>query len=157
MISYACIDVDCGTLGNPANGEVSASNTNYNSTAMYSCNTGYTLTGHIIRTCLESGLWSGSEPTCVGKMYVRSQCLFIHLSTCIFHFHYISVIDCGPLGDPPNGEVSVSSKTVNSTATYSCNTGYTLTGNDMRTCLETGLWSGSEPMCTGKMYACMKS
>ena len=39
----------------------------------------------------------------------------------------------------------------NSTATYSCNAGYTLTvADDKRTCLESGLWSGSEPTCTSK-------
>ena len=60
------------------------------------------------------------------------------------------VVDCGDLEDPANGEVSVSGTTVNSVATYSCNTGYTLTGDNMRMCLETGLWSGSEPSCTSK-------
>ena len=58
-------------------------------------------------------------------------------------------MDCGPLDDPANGEVSVSGTIFNSTATYSCNTGYTLTGDDMRMCLETGFWSDSEPTCTG--------
>ena len=107
-----------------------------------------------MRTCLESGLWSGSEPTCTGKLYVCEVSVSAHSSkyiyTCIFHFIVISVIDCGVLGDPTNGEVLLSSTTFNSAATYSCNTGYTLTGDDMRTCLQTGLWSGSEPMCTGK-------
>ena len=73
-------------------------------------------------------------------------------NTCfVFIFHFASEIDCGPLGDPANGEVSLSSIMINSVATYSCNTGYTLTGDDMRTCLETGLWSGSEPICTGRL------
>ena len=58
-------------------------------------------------------------------------------------------IDCGSLVDPANGAVSVSGTTFNSTATYSCNTGYTLTGDDMRMCLETGFWSDSEPLCSG--------
>ena len=61
-------------------------------------------------------------------------------------------IDCGSLDDPTNGVVSVSSTTFSSTAIYSCNTGYALTGDDMRTCLESGRWSGSEPTCTGKMF-----
>ena len=74
------------------------------------------------------------------------------INTCfIFIFHFASEIDCGSLGDPANGEVSLSSIMINSLATYSCNTGYTLTGDDMRTCLETGLWSGSEPICTGRL------
>ena len=51
--------IDCGCLGNPGNGTVSLSNTTYNSEARYSCNTGYTLTGENMRTCQNSGLWSG--------------------------------------------------------------------------------------------------
>ena len=62
-----------------------------------------------------------------------------------------AVVDCGSLGNPGNGEVSVSSGTTyNSTATYSCNAGYTLTGDDVTTCQTSGVWSGSEPTCTGK-------
>ena len=73
----------------------------------------------------------------------------LHLISCTI---FASEIDCGALDGPVNGDVSVSSTTYNSTATYSCNTGYTLTGDDMRTCMESGLWSGSEPICVGKIY-----
>ena len=59
--------VDCGTLSNPANGMVSLSTTTYNSAATYSCNVGHILAGDYLRTCLISGLWSGSEPTCTGE------------------------------------------------------------------------------------------
>ena len=69
---------------------------------------------------------------------------------------HASEIDCGVLINPANGEVVAFVTTFNSTATYSCNTGYTLTGDDMRTCLETGLWSGSEPMCTGKYISMVR-
>ena len=65
---------------------------------------------------------------------------------------HVSVIDCGPLDHPANGEVSVPSTAFSFNATYSCNTGYTLTGDDMRMCMESGLWSGSEPICVGKIY-----
>ena len=63
--------------------------------------------------------------------------------------HIALEIDCGSLDDPANGDVSVSSTTFNSMATYSCNTGYTLTGDDMRMCTESSRWSGSEPTCAG--------
>ena len=59
--------VDCGTLSAPANGRVSDHSTTFNSTATYSCNDGYIVTGYAMRTCLESCVWSGSEPTCTGK------------------------------------------------------------------------------------------
>ena len=56
-------------------------------------------------------------------------------------------IDCGLLTDPENGEVSFSTATYSSVATYSCDSGYALIGDNMRTCLDTGLWSGSAPTC----------
>ena len=56
-------------------------------------------------------------------------------------------IDCGLLTDPENGEVSFSSTIYNSVATYICDSGYALIGDNMRTCLDTGLWSGSAPTC----------
>ena len=37
-----------------------------------------------------------------------------------------------------------------SVATYTCNTGFVLTGDGMRTCEATGMWSGKEPKCAGK-------
>ena len=60
-------------------------------------------------------------------------------------------VDCGDLTDPENGAVSVSGTTYNSVATYSCDTGYVLMGDDMTTCLDTGLWSGDQPTCTGNI------
>ena len=60
-------------------------------------------------------------------------------------------MDCGDIGDPQNGVVLFSSTTYNSVANFSCNTGYNLTGDTSRTCLSTGVWSGSEPNCTGKL------
>ena len=67
-------------------------------------------------------------------------------------FLVAAAVDCGVLGNPVNGTVSAPTTTYDSVATYSCNAGYTLTGDDVRTCLNSGLWSGSEPMCTGKFY-----
>ena len=34
------------------------------------------------------------------------------------------------------------------TCTYTCNTGYELTGSDTRTCQSDGSWSGSDVMCS---------
>ena len=64
----------------------------------------------------------------------------------------MSVIDCGDLEDPPNGTVSFSTTTYNSVANYSCITGYALTGNSSRTCLDLGTWSDSQPTCSGKYF-----
>ena len=62
----------------------------------------------------------------------------------------LSAVDCGSLPAPDNGQVNVSATTFNSTATYSCDAGYELNGNQSRTCLFSGNWSGNEPSCTGE-------
>ena len=60
------------------------------------------------------------------------------------------VVDCGALPNPLNGMVIFTITTVLSTASYSCDTGYTLFGNSTRTCQTDGTWSGSSPTCDGK-------
>ena len=63
--------VNCGTLTNPVNGQVSyTAGTTYAQTATYSCNTGYYRVGSSIRTCQATGRWSGSAPTCQGVLLV---------------------------------------------------------------------------------------
>ena len=57
--------MDCGTLSDPANGQVSTTaGTTFGQTATYSCNPGYNPVGDITRTCQATGEWSGSAPTC---------------------------------------------------------------------------------------------
>ena len=57
-------------------------------------------------------------------------------------------MDCDALSDPANGQVShTAGTTFGQTATYICNTGYNLMGDNTRTCKATGNWSGSEPTC----------
>ena len=58
--------VDCGTLDDPEHGTLSQTNTIYESVITYSCDIGYNLEGDDTRICLESGDWSGGEPSCSG-------------------------------------------------------------------------------------------
>ena len=65
MYSSLLTAVNCGTLINPVNGQVShTAGTTFGQTANYSCNTGYNLVGNSTRTCQAAGVWSGSAPTC---------------------------------------------------------------------------------------------
>ena len=60
----------------------------------------------------------------------------------------LTAVDCGTLTDPANGQVNhTAGTTFEQTATYSCDTGYNLMGNNTRTCEATGEWSWSEPTC----------
>ena len=59
--------MDCGSLTNPANGQVDhTTGTAFGHSAVYSCNTGYSLVGNSTRTCQVTGNWSLSAPTCQG-------------------------------------------------------------------------------------------
>ena len=59
----------CSSLNDPSNGMISCSlgsdgvpSTGDN--CIYTCNTGYVLTGSNTRTCQSDGSWSGSAPMC---------------------------------------------------------------------------------------------
>ena len=135
--------VDCNTLSDPANGQVSTSGTTFGQTATYSCNPGYNLVGDNTRACQATGNWSGSEPTCERMLLLSNMPIkYVHNV-----FLLSTVVDCNALSDPANGQVSTSGTTFGETATYSCNTGYNLVGDNTRTCQATGNWSGSEPTC----------
>ncbi|XP_053397800.1 neurogenic locus notch homolog protein 1-like isoform X1 [Mercenaria mercenaria] len=123
--SPTCIIKDCGTLTDPANGQVlTVFGTTYGQTAEYSCNSGYQVNGVSTRTCQADGTWSATDPTCV-------------------------ILDCGPVADIVNGGISYSDGTIyGSTVYYSCNNGYEVTGVASRVCLATGEWSDSQPVCT---------
>ena len=66
------------------------------------------------------------------------------------YFLILTVVDCGNLTDPVNGSViHTAGSTFGQTATYSCNTGYSLVGDSTRTCQAEGNWSESAPTCQG--------
>ncbi|XP_064386180.1 sushi, von Willebrand factor type A, EGF and pentraxin domain-containing protein 1-like isoform X2 [Halichondria panicea] len=117
----------CSDLPAPTNGMIGYNaetmNTRpVNTVATFTCNTRYTVTGDMTRTCGAGGVWSGTNPTC-------------------------TLVDCGPLTDPTNGMITLSTTTFGSTATYSCNSGHNLNGDTTRTCGANGDWSGSDPTC----------
>ena len=66
-------------------------------------------------------------------------------------------IRCDNLLTPSNGGMSCSSGRVEvgyegDTCSFTCNTGYELTGSDTRTCQNSGSWSGSESTCNMPIY-----
>lgn len=54
---------------------------------------------------------------------------------------------CDNLFSPLNGDVSLTGTAFQDTATYTCDEGYVLNGDETRECLSTGSWSGEEPVC----------
>ncbi len=143
IISLELTAVDCGSLTNPDNGQVDTlSGTTFGSTATYSCINGYVLIGVETRSCEADGNWGSTAPTC-GKQCKIHDIRYLYIHT---------VIECGPLTPPTNGQVDTSSGTTfGNTATYSCNSGYTLTGTAVRSCGADGMWTLSEPVCEGEI------
>ena len=69
--------MDCGSLTDPANGQVNhTAGTTFKQIATYSCNIGYNLVGDSTRTCQATGNWSGSSPTCEGMLLKGDMTLF---------------------------------------------------------------------------------
>ncbi len=126
------------------NGQVLYSDTTppraVDSTATYSCVTGYQINGTEARMCTDSG-WSGTSSSCTGwKLFLNRYSVHEVL--------VFTVVNCGPLIAPTNGKVMTTAGNIyQSTATYSCNTGYTLNGGPTRTCAASGTWSEPVPSC----------
>ena len=128
-------------------------------TATYTCNTGYTLTGGTTtRVCVTGGNWNGSTPTCQGE-FCSSYAVRIQIRNVLL------CIDTGPTAAPPttcsdltnltNGMINytmgtASLRPVHTVAVFRCNTGYTLNKNATKICGNDGMWRGSDPVCQRK-------
>ena len=66
------------------------------------------------------------------------------------YISYTAAFQCPELFDIPNGEVEFSSRTPGSTATYTCDFGFVLQGDEQRVCMENETWSGEPPTCLRK-------
>ncbi|XP_052245310.1 sushi, von Willebrand factor type A, EGF and pentraxin domain-containing protein 1-like [Dreissena polymorpha] len=120
-----CTIKDCQNPPVLQDGFHNATSTTYNSTAIYSCNPGYTMYGENSITCLDTGNWSELLVNCTIK-------------------------DCGTPPILTNGDRTFLNTTVNSTIEYTCNPGYDLNGISNIHCIETGTWSILEANCTMK-------
>ena len=66
-------------------------------------------------------------------------------------------VNCISLTDPGNGVINCSLgddgvPSYEDTCSFTCNTGYELTGGDTRTCQSNGNWSGSDDVCRRGTY-----
>uniref|UniRef100_A0A2K5L8N4 CUB and Sushi multiple domains 1 n=1 Tax=Cercocebus atys TaxID=9531 RepID=A0A2K5L8N4_CERAT len=117
-----CRVISCGSLSFPPNGNKIGTLTVYGATAIFTCNTGYTLVGSHVRECLANGLWSGTE----------TRCLAGH---------------CGSPDPIVNGHISGDGFSYRDTVVYQCNPGFRLVGTSVRICLQDHKWSGQTPVC----------
>uniref|UniRef100_A0A8C2PBT7 Sushi, von Willebrand factor type A, EGF and pentraxin domain containing 1 n=1 Tax=Capra hircus TaxID=9925 RepID=A0A8C2PBT7_CAPHI len=114
--------IKCKTPGNPENGHSSGETYTVGAEVTFSCEEGYQLVGVARITCLESGEWSHLIPYC-------------------------EAVSCGAPALPENGGVDGSAFTYGNKVIYRCNKGYTLEGEKESSCLASGSWSHSPPVC----------
>ncbi|XP_051920530.1 CUB and sushi domain-containing protein 3-like isoform X1 [Hippocampus zosterae] len=117
-----CRIISCGDLPIPPNGKKIGTQITFGASAIFSCNLGYVLTGSIVRECLLSGLWSGTE----------THCLAGH---------------CGIPEQIVNGQVIGENFGYRDTVVYQCNSGFRLIGSSVRICQQDHNWSGQFPVC----------
>ena len=73
---------NCKEPDSPSNGDVDYTATTEGSTVVYSCDPGFVLCGDENRTCLSTGMWSGSTPDCISEYRYRGYgnvCLFMFI------------------------------------------------------------------------------
>ncbi|XP_064395137.1 E-selectin-like [Halichondria panicea] len=145
-VTPTCEAITCSAAPSPNNGRTdfsgsSAENDTYafDVVATYSCDTGFYLVGNSSRTCTgdgssTTGAFDGEAPFCEG-------------------------ITCHLMTSPNNGTISYNTTSntfsiihFNETATYKCDPGFSLIGNNSRTCTGDGssiigAFDGKTPSC----------
>ncbi|WAQ98671.1 SVEP1-like protein [Mya arenaria] len=140
--------------------------------ADYFCDVGYTISGAVVSYCQQDGQWSSVAPTCVqcpdlevpasgnftlstdGKTTRASftcadgyDLVGASTSTCRKDRIWIDDVPtcaCTTPAAPENGAVNADGQTI----TYTCDVGYTMTGNDSGVCGSDGSgWSVETPSC----------
>ena len=117
-----CETVTCSNPSIPSNGHKIGKVYSYNSSVFFYCNTGYNLIGSNRLTCLANGSWDVNIPVC-------------------------DIVNCGNPGTFNNGQINGLQYTYGSQLTFICNNGYTLQGASSITCLSSGQWSETVPIC----------
>ncbi|XP_054017383.1 inactive serine protease PAMR1 [Dryobates pubescens] len=125
--------VMCRTPGAPAHGTVEGDDFKYGAQVYFKCNAGYSLQGSRVASCQLDGIWSAPQPHCV-----------------------LDEKTCSDPGGPLNGYRRVVDDTglinghyakAGTVLAFFCNNSYVLSGNEQRTCQESGEWSGKQPIC----------
>ena len=82
---------------------------------------------------------------------------YLYTGTKLCNDVIMAVVHCTNLTLPKNGFINCSLgddgvTSYEDTCSFTCNTGYELTGSDTRTCQSNGSWSGSETNCSRGTY-----
>ena len=117
-----CSIVNCGDPGTFYNGSNFGNDFTYNSTIMFQCAEGYSMSGSTEIICNSNGQWSDNFPIC-------------------------TYVNCGNPGFISNGTSSGNSYMFDSILTFECDEGYILLGSASIVCQSNSKWNSSIPEC----------
>lgn len=156
--------VKCQELRRPTRGSVKCSNplgpNSYRSTCEFTCDEGYVLVGSSALQCEASGLWSSSQPSCVGTSAFitfkprRALRIILILTSSVFPF-VLKAAKCPALQELENGAASCGADRdtrfhYGNTCSFTCAPGYRLVGPSAVTCTSAAQWNEQMPRCEGK-------
>ncbi|KAL5007106.1 hypothetical protein ScPMuIL_015912 [Solemya velum] len=128
--------------------DVTVINTTADSTATYSCSTGYSgdlASGEV--TCQASGNWSnlGLQCTRYSSNSTSGEVICQDNGSWTTSELVCTIVDCNAPPTRANMQIAVSSSTFGGSAVYSCDTGYTPnTASGVTTCQADGSWRTSD-------------
>ncbi|XP_054717773.1 locomotion-related protein Hikaru genki-like [Uloborus diversus] len=119
-----CEELKCPPLASESTHLImSTRNRTYGTRVVFSCPTGFKLTGAPFLNCLKTANWSDATPTC-------------------------SPITCKPPVSPLNGRVIDTGRYLaGDFVQYTCNAGHVIVGEPVAICTDHGVWSQAPPTC----------
>ena len=140
----------------------------------FTCDTGYMIVGDGQLTCQDSGDWDHNVPTCEEGMMRICDPVVTHpplptppLSLSVSPLplppplsvsvspspspslsHFPSTAKCEPLQLPSHLHADDTNIDIGTLVSFTCQTGYRITGSKQITCKENGEWSDRVPTCT---------
>ena len=95
----------------------------FGSSVKFTCEQGYKLVGNSSATCLRSGNWSSSAPSCIKTGCPALSTTGAHMTT------------------------NSNTTTTGSKVVFKCDSGYVMQGESVLVCTKDGQWNGSKPTC----------
>ncbi|WAQ98149.1 SVEP1-like protein [Mya arenaria] len=157
----------CDSLTNLANGFINLTTDGRTTSVVFTCEVGNTLAGASVASCQSDGTWDIQQPSCGnGTMTMSSNgTLTLAKHTCDLGFTLVGTdtLVCSESGSwsssqpvcvacqqptiLENGNFVISTDGQQTTANYSCQSDYTLVGDDVQYCGNDGSWTVNMPTC----------